>query len=65
MEHEELGQIFETLKSQWQRASEEWGDSDSQKHYFEREFWVEWERTVPSVVEALSELDDAIKEIEQ
>ena len=65
MEHEEMRDLFERLKNQWRMASEEWGDEDPQKQYFEREFWVEWENVVPPVIDALEELDQAIRGVDR
>ena len=55
---ERLSAHWSALQNQWQAARREWRDSMGDR--FEREFWREWENTMPIALKAMAELDSVL-----
>lgn len=56
---EELRNHWRSLQQQWQATCELW--QDSVQATFEREFWEEWQRMIPTALEMMRELDAALE----
>ena len=57
-EAEKVRNEWRRLKDQWKKTSEEW--NDDVKGRFEKEFWQEFERQVPTFIKTLEETSSAI-----
>jgi hypothetical protein len=55
---ERLQNRFRILRTEWQRACEQW--NDPVRHRLEREVWQEFEVTVPAALDELSKLSELI-----
>lgn len=54
----QLKNAFQTLRNQWQASGALWDDSVQRR--FEREFWQDFERVVPSTMNEMQKLEDVI-----
>lgn len=51
---------WQVLRQQWQATCALW--RDQARHSFNRQFWKEWERTVPTALRAMEELDQVLSQ---
>ena len=55
---EALRDAWSSLRGQWTDTRASWLDAVANR--FEREFWREWEDTLPSAIAALEELEETL-----
>lgn len=58
---EQLAQSWSALQRQWHTTEAQW--LDRVQHRFRREFWAEYEQTVPAALKELDSLDRIIERI--
>jgi uncharacterized protein YukE len=60
---EELSTQWSSLQSQWSQCRNTWNDAVSDR--FERDFWIEWETSIPEALRLLQSLEEAINHAER
>lgn len=60
---ETIASSWSLLQGEWAECREHWDDAVALR--FEREFWSEWEKLLPSLIPVLRQLEDALSDAMQ
>lgn len=63
-----MKEALDQVQSHWRILQDRWrgtadGWNDRVRHQFEREFWEEYERVVPSTLNSIARLEEALKSV--